>query len=213
VTNHQHQQHSRHAVTIKAHLNDNTETRRGLKIHRRSQECRVLDALLHQAQPSGRLPDPVKKPSATWTAMTTFWLFVCLDHCNTFTISCNNCHNATALLVIYLFLVPRVLAGLMSDILLVYTATFVLLPLFLLPSSGFHSTATLAGLVMVNISMCPINLLLLGATVYHNASWPDLVISSLLLMWSCHDVPIIPLKLLIYSVSPSACLKHIVLLI
>ena len=62
------------------------------------------------------------------------------------------------------------------------------LPAFLLPPSGIHSTARLAGLVAVGCRMCSTNRLLLVATMSCSANCPDRAITSFV-MWSCHEMP------------------------
>ena len=67
-----------HQVTFQTHWSRAVQTS-----HRRSLECQAWGAQLHQARPSGHLPDPVRTACVTWTAATTVSLDVYLDHCNT----------------------------------------------------------------------------------------------------------------------------------
>src|SRR5688572_22446138 len=62
-------------------------------------------------------------------------------------------------------------------------------PLFLFPPSGIHVIAFLAGLCAGMRSICPAIFLLLVSTVISISSDPVIFITSLLLMWSLHDIP------------------------
>ena len=62
-------------------------------------------------------------------------------------------------------------------------------PTLLLPSSGIHSKASLAGLVVGSRRMWPTNRLLLIVTVSCSAICSDRAITSSFVMWSRHEMP------------------------
>ena len=63
------------------------------------------------------------------------------------------------------------------------------LPTLLLPPSGIHSKAKLAGLVVGSRRMWPTNRLLMVATVSCSAICSDRAITSSFVMWSRHEMP------------------------
>jgi len=62
------------------------------------------------------------------------------------------------------------------------------LPTLLLPPSGLHIMARLAGLVVGSRKMCPTNRLRRVATVSCSAACPIRAIASPFVMWSCHEM-------------------------
>ena len=63
------------------------------------------------------------------------------------------------------------------------------LPTLLLPPSGLHIMARLAGLVVGSRRMCPTNRLRRVATVSCSAACPVRAITSSFVMWSRHEMP------------------------
>jgi len=73
-------------------------------------------------------------------------------------------------------------------------------PLLLLPPSGSHYIAILAGLSGGSCSICPANINLLTQTIFDRSSIPALFITSSLVMWSRYEMSILVLKHLLVTI-------------